>query len=181
MSHMQPGGEYPPSSRRQACSETDINFQNFDHNLMNLGFDETSGKQIPLMIKDAARLNVKFKYEPDKKNSLNVIVKVQNTNAGHKFPTDSPLRHLILVVEAKDRFGTTLLQVDGEQIPNWGGMGKPFMDGLGIKNYGGLPGKIFANLLVEEDTNVSPTAAYWNETKFAWTDVSVNSDTRLSP
>jgi hypothetical protein len=181
MSHMQPGGEYPPSSRRQACSETDINFQNFDHNLMNLGFDGDSGKQIPLMIKDAARLNVKFKYEPDKKNSLNVIVKVQNTNVGHKFPTDSPLRHLILVVEAKDRFGTTLLQVDGERIPNWGGMGKPFMDGLGIKNYGGLPGKIFANLLVEEDTNVSPTAAYWNETKFAWTDGADNSDTRLSP
>jgi hypothetical protein len=91
------------------------------------------------------------------------------------------LRHLILVVDARDQLGTSLLQVDGERIPNWGGTGKPFMDDLGIRNYGGLPGKIFANLLVEEDTNISPTAAHWNETKFAWVNGDENSDTRLEP
>jgi hypothetical protein len=181
MSHMQAGEQNPPLSRRQACSESDPAFQNFDHNLMNVGLDERSGKEIPLMIKDAAKVNVKFKYEPDKKNSLDVIVRVENKNAGHKFPTDSPLRHLILVLDAKDQLGTSLLQVDGERIPNWGGSGKPFMDALGIRNYGGLPGKIFANLLAEEDTNVSPTAAHWNETRFAWVDSNSNSDTRLVP
>ncbi len=181
MSHMKAGEQDPPSSRRQACAESDPNFQNFDHNLMNFGMDKSSGKEIPLMIKDAAKLNVKFKYEPDKKNSLNVVVKVENTKAGHKFPTDSPLRHLILVVDAKDQLGTSLLQVDGERIPNWGGTGKPFMDPLGIRNYGGLPGKIFADLLVEGDTNISPTGAYWNETKFAWVNGDTNSDTRLAP
>ncbi|HSA99757.1 MAG TPA: hypothetical protein VLE49_03835 [Anaerolineales bacterium] len=181
MSHMKAGEENPPSSRRQACAESDPKFQDFDHNLMSLGMDESSGREIPLMIKDAAKVNVKFKYEPDKKNSLSAIVRVRNTQAGHKFPTDSPLRHLILVVDARDQLGTSLLQVDGERIPNWGGAGKPFMDELGIRNYGGLPGKIFANLLVEEDTNISPTAAHWNETKFAWVNGDETSDTRLVP
>ncbi len=181
MSHMKAGDESPPLSKRQACSESDPKFQDFDHNLMSLGMDERSGKEVPLMIKDAARVNVKFKSETEKKNSLNVIVRVENTKVGHKFPTDSPLRHLILVLDAKDQLGTSLLQVDGERIPNWGGVGKPFMDTLGIRNYGGLPGKIFANLLVEEDTNISPTAAYWNDTKFAWVNGEANSDTRLVP
>lgn len=181
MSHMEAGEENPPSDRRQACSESDPAFQNFDHNLLSYGIDERSGREIPLMIKGAAKVNVKFKYEPEKKNSLSVVVRVENTRAGHKFPTDSPLRHLILVVDARDQLGTSLLQVDGERIPNWGGTGKPFLDSYGIRNYGGLPGKIFANLLVEEDTNISPTAAHWNETKFAWVDASSNSDTRLVP
>lgn len=181
MSHMQAGEKNKSTSRREACAESDPEFQNFDHNLMDVGIDESSGKEIPRMIKGAAKVNVKFDYEPDKKNSLSAIVKVKNTKAGHKFPTDSPLRHLILVVDAKDQLGTSLLQVDGERIPNWGGVGKPFMDDLGVRNYGGLPGKIFANLLVEEDTNISPTAAHWNETKFAWVNGDTNSDTRLAP
>jgi hypothetical protein len=181
MSHLDAGQESPPFSRRQACSESDPEFQDFDHNLMGFGVDERSGREIPLMIKNAARVNVKFKYEPEKKNSLSVIVRVENTKAGHKFPTDSPLRHLILVLAARDQLGTSLLQVEGERIPNWGGTGKPFMDSFGIGNYGGLPGKIFANLLVEKDTNISPTAAYWNETEFAWVNGETTSDTRLVP
>jgi hypothetical protein len=181
MSHMDAGKQTPPLSKRQACSESDPDFQNFDHSMMSVGLDEQSGKELPLLIREAARLNVKFKYDPAKKNSLNVIVRTENTRAGHKFPTDSPLRHLILVLDANDQFGTSLLQVDGEHIPNWGGAGKPFMESYGIRNYAGLPGKIFANLLVEEDTNLSPTAAYWNETKFAWVNGDTNSDTRLVP
>jgi len=180
MSHMKVGDENPPSSKRLACSESDPSFQNFDHNMMKLGMDD-SGKEIPLMIQDAAKLTVKFKYEPDKKNSLDVIVRVKNTKAGHKFPTDSPLRHLILVLDAKDQLGTSLRQVSGDQIPNWAGVGNALLDSHGIKSYGGLPGKIFANLLVEEDTDISPTAAYWNNTKFAWVDTNSNSDTRLAP
>ena len=165
MSHLVPGKDNPPSSRRQACSESDPNFQNFDHNMMSFGWDENLGREIPLLVRGAAKIKMDFKYEPEKKNSLNVVVRVQNVRAGHKFPTDSPLRHLILVVDAKDQLGTPLSQSDGERIPNWGG------------EYRGLPGKIFANLLVEKDTNVSPTAAYWNETKLAWD----GADTRLIP
>jgi hypothetical protein len=175
MSHMNPDGEIPSLSKRQACSESVL--QNFDHNMMVMGLDETLGREIPLLVRGAASIRENIRYEPDKKNTLVVRVSVENVKAGHNFPTDSPLRHLILVVEAKDQFGTPLMQADGEHIPNWAGVGKPFMDGFGIKNYGGMPGKIFANLLVEEDTNISPTAAYWNETKPAWKDA----DTRLPP
>ncbi len=181
MSHMNPNEPNPPPGKRQACSESDPAFQNFDHNMMSSGIDESTGREIPLMVKDAASLKVDFKYQPDKKDSLDVIVKVKNTKAGHKFPTDSPLRHLILVVDAQDQLGTSLTQVEGERIPNWGGMGKPFLDSYGIKNYGGLPGKIFANLLVEEDTDISPTGAYWNDTKLAWVNGKSDSDTRLVP
>jgi len=181
MSHMDVKAKDPPSSKRQACSESDPSFQNFDHNVMDFGTDEKSKADMPRMIRGAAKITVRFKYEPDKKNSLDVVARVENTKAGHKFPTDSPLRHLILVVDARDQLGTSLIQVDGERIPNWGGVGKPFMDYYGIKNYGGLPGKIFANLLVEEDTNISPTAAYWNETKYAWVDKNSTADTRLAP
>jgi hypothetical protein len=181
MSHMDVGEQHPPPSKRQACSESDPGFQNFSHNLMDFGIDEKSGKEIPRMIKGAAKVTVRFRYEPENKNSLNVIVRTENTRAGHNFPTDSPLRHLILVVEVKDHLGTPLIQVEGERIPNWGGVGRPFMNDMGIKNYGGLPGKIFANLLVEEDTNFSPTAAYWNDTKYAWVNKDSYSDTRLAP
>lgn len=184
MSHMSAGQENPPTDKRQACSESAIDFQNFDHNLMDYGWDEDLQREIPRMIRGAAKINMEFKYEPDKKDSLDVIVKVRNTGAGHNFPTDSPLRHLILFVNATDQFGTSLIQVDGEIIPNWGGTGNLQMEQLGMKNYGGLPGKIFANILVEEDTNIYPTAAYWNNTVLAWVNHSPpksNSDTRLSP
>ena len=181
MSHMDVKVKDSLPSKRQACSESDPSFQNFDHNLMDFGADEQSKVDMPRMIRGAAKITVRFKYEPDKKNSLDVVARVENTKVGHKFPTDSPLRHLILVVDAKDQLGTSLIQVDGERIPNWGGVGRPIMDYYGIKNYGGLPGKIFANLLVEEDTNISPTGAYWNETKYAWVDKNSTSDTRLAP
>jgi hypothetical protein len=57
------------------------------------------------------------------------------------------------------------------------------LDGFGIRDYSGLPGKIFANLLVEEETNLSPGMAYWNETKHSFEDASSgrNSDSRLAP
>jgi hypothetical protein len=102
---------------------------------------------------------------------IKVTVKVLNTRAGHKFPTDSPLRHLILVVEATDRNGTLLPQVDGPVIPLWGGVGDRTED------YAGRPGEIYANILKDKDTSEAPTIAYWNPTIPAWE----GSDTRLIP
>jgi len=183
MSHMKVEGVTPPSSERQACSKSGANFQNFDHNMMSYGMDESLGREIPLMVRGAALIGVGFRYEPNRKNSLDVIVNVKNIKAGHKFPTDSPLRHLILAVSAKDQLGTSLMQVGGERIPNWVGVGNAYMESIGINNYVGLPGKVFANLLVEEDNNISPTAAYWNETKQAFVspENGTNSDNRLLP
>jgi len=143
-----------------------------------------SNDQIPLMVQDAAQVDLGFNYQAETPNSFDVVVRVTNTQAGHNFPTDSPLRHLILVVTAVDRVGTSLMQIGEGRIPNWAGPGTGSSTNLqqrlkqaGVENYGGWPGKIFANLLIEEETNVSPGIAYWNETRLA----SANSDNRLRP
>ncbi len=85
---------------------------------------------------------------------------ITNNNTGHHVPTDSPLRHLILLVQVTDREGNLLTQLDGERIPEWGGQGE-LTEGC----YAGLPGKIFAKVLEEVWTHVSPSGAYWNPTR----------------
>jgi hypothetical protein len=194
MSHMDVNDTRWSWSERQACSANNVKFQNFDHNMMDFGtyinLRDGTQRDIPRMIKGAAKIEVTFGSEVPGANTLDVNVKVTNTKAGHNFPTDSPLRHLILVVHAQDRVLTPLIQVGGGRIPNWAGPGpiSPIniantLDGIGIEDYSGLPGKIFANLLVEEETNLSPGMAYWNETKHASVDSTneQDSDTRLRP
>ena len=181
MSHMDVKDVNTSLSLRSACSETTEQYQNFDHNLMDVGLID-SGQVVPRMIQNAASLKVKLTYEPNQNNSLRVHVEVENKKAGHKFPTDSPLRHLILVVSANDQFEFPLPLVKGEVLPDWAGAGNPLMSQNGVEGYAGRPGMIFANLLVEESTNASPTAAYWNQIKYAFaTDDGRNSDTRLVP
>lgn len=169
---------------KEACSAQSPSNQSFNHNVMHVSTNE-DGRNISKMIENAARVEVGFGYDPLNKDWLTVIPSVTSINVGHRFPTDSPLRHLILVVEAWDDRDTPLIQAAGERIPNWEGIG----DGSpapNILNYGGLPGKVYANLLVESDTNVAPSAAYWNEVKYAWIGNLQNnrydySDTRLLP
>ena len=91
---------------------------------------------------------------------LIVNVTITNDRTGHHVPTDSPLRHLILVVRAADSHGHLLRQSDGPVIPQWCGAGDP-NEGY----YSGLPGKAFAKVLEELWTDVSPTGAYWNPTR----------------
>ena len=192
MSHLYKESTNVPWSQREACAPNHPHFQNFDHNMLDFGDYSEQGRniRIPRMVKGAAQLQVTFGTQAPGSNTLDVNVRVTNTKAGHKFPTDSPLRHLILVVTALDRVNTPLIQVGGERIPNWAGPGPispvnivGIMNDLGIRDYGGRPGKVFANLLVEEETNLSPGMAYWNEMKLASED-STNgntSDTRLVP
>jgi hypothetical protein len=194
MSHMDVNDRTSVAFQRQACSASNLDFQNFDHNLMDFGpyKDSRTGTEryIPRMLKGAAELLVTFGSEGPGANTLDVNVTVTNTKAGHKFPTDSPWRHLILVVEAVDRANTPLIQVSGGRLPNWTGPG-PISPGniaetlknAGVIDYSGLAGKAFANLLVEEETNLSPGIAYWNGTKLAFEDSTngLSSDTRLSP
>lgn len=99
-----------------------------------------------------------------------VIVEVQITNdkTGHSVPTDSPLRHLILLVQATDAQGGTLLQLTGPTVPEWGGVGDPVQG-----YYAGLPGKTYAKVLQELWTQVLPSGAYWNQTRLV-------SDNRLA-
>jgi hypothetical protein len=78
-----------------------------------------------------------------------VEVSLTNDQTGHHVPTDSPLRHLILVVRAKDADGNLIAQRAGPVLPEYAGA------------EAGLPGKIFAKLLRDEWTGEMPTAAYW--------------------
>ena len=68
---------------------------------------------------------------------LIVTCKVENNNSGHNFPTGSPMRNAILLVEAKDENGNNLKLIKGERLPNYAG---------DLRN---KPGKLFAKILSE--------------------------------
>jgi hypothetical protein len=86
-----------------------------------------------------------------KDGKLTVEVSITNDKTGHHVPSDCPLRHLILLVEAKDGSGKKLEQTTGPKIPAWCGIGDPSKG-----HYYGFP-----------------TAAYWRHTTVA-------SDNRLA-
>jgi hypothetical protein len=109
------------------------------------------------LLQNAVNMDVNADQHGDQ---LVVTVTITNDRTGHHVPTDSPLRHLILLVRATDVQGHLLRQSDGPVIPQWCGVGDP-NDGY----YGGLPGKAFAKVLEELWTEISPTGAYWNPTR----------------
>ncbi len=100
--------------------------------------------------------------------TITVSVSLTNDNTGHHIPTDSPLRHMILLVEAADDTGAALELLDGDVLPEWCGE-----DSAENGHYGGLPGKAYARVLEELWTGIYPTGAYWGHTL-------VRSDTRLA-
>jgi hypothetical protein len=87
-------------------------------------------------------------------------IEITNDNTGHHIPTDSPLRHMILVAQVSDSQGNRLVQLEGPTIPDWGGTGEPAQG-----YYAGLPGTIYAKVLQELWTGIFPTGAYWNPTR----------------
>lgn len=107
-------------------------------------------------LKSALTMTAEVLQEND---SIVVEVSLFNDNTGHHIPTDSPLRHLILLVEAEDSEGHELALQNGNRLPEWCGIGNP-KEGY----YAGRPGTAYAKILQELWTNVIPTAAYWNQT-----------------
>jgi hypothetical protein len=67
---------------------------------------------------------------------------------------------MILLVNATDPNGQALSLLEGETVPEWGGVGDPSQG-----YYTGLPGKGYAKILSELWTEVTPTGAYWNPTR----------------
>jgi hypothetical protein len=116
------------------------------------------------LLENSVSMTVEAEQLPE---GIRVRTKIVNDLTGHHVPTDSPLRHLILVVLAYDSDASRLSLKDGPVLPEWCGTGDP-ADGC----YAGLPGKVYVKLLEEIKTGVSPTAAYWNPTR-------VVMDTRL--
>ncbi len=74
------------------------------------------------------------------RDTLIVTCKVENNNFGHSFPTGSPMRNVILLVEAKDKNGNNLKLIKGPRLPNYAG---------NLKN---KPGKLFAKILSETNS-----------------------------
>jgi len=93
-------------------------------------------------------------------NRVIVTVTITNDKTGHHVPTDSPLRQMILLVEAHDNQGQNLLLEQGPTLPDWAGIGDPQAG-----YYANTPGTAYAKILEEVWTNVSPTGAYWNPTR----------------
>lgn len=98
---------------------------------------------------------------------LRVQVAITNDRTGHHVPTDSPLRQLILLVEANGKDGSALPLVEGSTVPDWGGTGDP-----NAGCYAGLPGKGIAKILEDLWTGTKPTAAYWKPAR-------IHSDNRI--
>jgi hypothetical protein len=97
---------------------------------------------------------------------LRVRVAIVNDRTGHHVPTDSPLRQVILLVQASTTDGGTLDQLGGPVLPAWTGTGR------GPGHYAGRPGRAYAKILEELWTEVWPTGAYWNQTR-------IRSDNRI--
>jgi mono/diheme cytochrome c family protein len=116
------------------------------------------------LLKNAVTLSLEAEKLPE---GIRVRTKIVNDGAGHHVPTDTPIRHLILIVRAYSKDGSQLSLKAGPVLPDWCGAGNPEKG-----YYAGLPGKVYAKLLEEIWTGVSPTAAYWNPTRIVM-------DTRL--
>lgn len=113
-----------------------------------------------------------------KNNVLKATAKIINKNTGHSFPTGSPMRNAILVLEAKDKKGQDLKLIKGPRLPLYAGSLKE------------RPGKLFAKILSETSSQYAqvhgeggikfrkiadalgiPAEQWWN--------VFISSDTRI--
>jgi hypothetical protein len=110
------------------------------------------------LLQDTAEVTLSAKRENDR---ILVQVDVTNTKGGHHIPTDSPLRQIFLIVTATDERGQLLDLQSGPLLPAWAG------------DLAGKPGVYYAKILEQLWTEVSPTAAYWTQTRIV-------EDTRLS-
>ncbi|NNC76179.1 MAG: hypothetical protein HKN93_11810 [Acidimicrobiia bacterium] len=109
------------------------------------------------LLRNAVTMTAEAARNGDK---LTVTVTITNDRTGHHVPTDSPLRHMILLISATDEAGISLDRLSGPVVPDWGGVGDPTTG-----HYAGLPGTAYAKVLEELWTGVSPTGAYWNQTR----------------
>ena len=109
------------------------------------------------LLQNAVTMNTRAEHLGEQ---IIVTVTITNDKTGHHVPTDSPLRQMILLVQATDAQGQTLTLLEGPTVPQWGGIGDPDKG-----HYASLPGKGFAKVLQELWTEMSPSGAYWNPTR----------------
>ena len=115
-------------------------------------------------LRSSVELNLAGKLDG---RTLRATVTVRSVNVGHRLPTGSPERHLLLVVRATGTDGAELARQSGPVIPSAGGEG-PREAG----NFAGMPGKLYGKLL-RGPGGYSP-APFWQA-------IALDSDTRLRP
>jgi hypothetical protein len=114
--------------------------------------------------------------------TVRVRIFIENVAAGHHVPTGSPMRNMVLVVEAHDADGRALALVSGGRVPEWAGRGL-----LGAapdpRDLAGVAGKGFAKVLsdrieypADRPRGRSVAAAF--PTPY-WRPAAVASDTRI--
>lgn len=108
-------------------------------------------------MRDSVSLTADAKVVGD---SLIIHANIRNDQAGHHIPTDSPLRHLILIVRALNADGVPLDLLTGPLLPEWTGLGDPETG-----HYAGLPGEVYAKVLEEIWNQHIPSGSYWNQTR----------------
>jgi len=165
---------YSDPKTGQTCQDchmlADHRFYNHNMEIRKKEIDKDEDKDKDKLLKQAVVLSINAKYN-EKKDRIIVNVSVENVGAGHKLPTGSPLRHLIVLVQVSDSADppTNLPQLAGDTIPEWGGIGNPE-----LRYYGGLPGTSFGYILMDKTDNSVPAISYWNPTE-------VILDTRIPP
>ena len=102
------------------------------------------------LLRNALTMTVAVQRRGD---TAGVEVELFNDRTGHHVPTDSPLRHLILTVGMNGQKSAALTLLEGAVLPQWTG------------SYAGQPGKVYAKVLEELWTEISPSGAYWNQTR----------------
>lgn len=110
-------------------------------------------------------------------NAIIVTVKIENTNAGHHYPTGNPMRNMILLVEVTDPQGETLQMIQGNRVPSWGGEGDHTKG-----NYAGLPGKGFAKVLKTRSSYTGRKQRRKFDFEYPaphWRPVTIESDNRI--
>jgi hypothetical protein len=115
-------------------------------------------------LRECVELNVRGSREGAR---VQVGATVRPMQVGHRFPTGSPDRHLILTILALTARGEELRLVEGPVVPTAGGVGP-----RELGNYAGLPGQLYGKLL--RDAAGSAPVPFWRA-------VGVEFDRRLMP
>lgn len=122
------------------------------------------GSRDQLFLSNSVTLNVSAQQIRD---SLKVMVTINNDKTGHNVPTGNPARNMILLLDVKDMNSVPLTFLKGGTIPYWGGEGA-----ISDKNYSNLPGKGFAKILADNLNGLTP-APNWRPTN-------IQSDNRIA-
>jgi hypothetical protein len=115
-------------------------------------------------LKDSVRLDLTASVHDQ---FLEVTTTVRPVQVGHRLPTGTPERHLLLLVQAATEDGRQLALHSGPRIPPPGGVGLPQRG-----NYAGMPGKLYGKLL--EGIGGESPVPFWRA-------VQLSEDTRLDP